>query len=110
MPITITKTLSFSQFAHEFEEYNRGDQFSDDGLRVLYDYLDDLYDYELDVIALCCTYAESTAKEAIEYYGLVIEDLDQLDEDEWLDAVAEELARYTVVLGTTDDTVVYEMW
>lgn len=107
MPITVTRTLSFSQFASEF----RGDQFSHDALRVLYDYLDELdYDYELDVIALCCTYAESTAEEAIKYYGLEIEDLDRLDKDEWLDAVAEELARYTTVLGTTDDTVVYEMW
>lgn len=107
----IISTLYFSQFVREFEEHGRGDQFSLDGLRVLYDYLDEFDDCELDVIALCCDYCESTADEAIDDNGLEIEDRDQLDEDELLEAVAKELGRKTIVLGTTSiGTVVYEVY
>lgn len=108
--MAIISTLTFSQFVREFEEHGRGDQFSREGLQLLYDYLDELDNYELDVIGLCCDYCESTADEAIDDNGLEIEDRDQLDEDELLEAVAKELERYTNVLGTTSDTVLYQMY
>lgn len=109
--MAIISTLSFSQFVREFEEYNRGDQFSRDGLRILYDYLDEFGDYELDVIGLCCDYCESTADEAIDDNGLEIEDRDELDEEDLIEEVAKELGRKTDVLGTTrNGTVVYGLY
>lgn len=109
--MAIIKTLSFDQFAREFEEHNRGDQFSREGLQLLYDYLDELDTYELDVIGICCDYCESTAEDAIDDNGLEIEDRDQLDEEDLLEEVAKELGRKTIVLGTTSNgTVVYEVY
>tara|TARA_R110000803_G_scaffold24702_1_gene59314 strand:- start:743 stop:1057 length:315 start_codon:yes stop_codon:yes gene_type:complete len=62
--MTIVKTLNEYQFADEFNKV-RPDQFSYEALKTLYNYLDELYSeemgigsYELDVIALCCNYAE----------------------------------------------------
>ena len=51
------------QFRDAFHKMGRGEQFSYDGLTALYDYLEQLGDdigeeIELDVIALCCGFAE----------------------------------------------------
>ena len=55
--------INESEFRTAFHKMGRGEQFSYDGLTALYDYLEQLeYDtdteIELDVIALCCEYAE----------------------------------------------------
>ena len=51
--------ISKSRFMDRFKEMGREWQFSYDGLSALYDYLEELDEnYELDVIALCCEYAE----------------------------------------------------
>ncbi len=55
--------ISFSSFCDAFRAMDRGDQFSYDGKKALYDYLEELEDstgalIELDVIALCCEYTE----------------------------------------------------
>ncbi len=57
-------TVSFDDFANAFERKGRGDQFSRAGLRALFDYLEQSEEdldmpLELDVIALCCEYAEA---------------------------------------------------
>ena len=51
------------QFRDAFHKMGRGEQFSYAGLSALFDYLEDYEDstgeeIELDVIALCCEYAE----------------------------------------------------
>ena len=51
------------QLQQLFEEYGRGDQFSNLGFRALFHYLDDLsddmgQDIHIDVIALCCDFTE----------------------------------------------------
>lgn len=61
------------QLQQLFEEYGRGDQFSNLGFRALYNYLDDLSDdmgedIHIDVIALCCDYSEYKSVE--ELYNL----------------------------------------
>ena len=55
--------LTFSDFADAFERKGRGTQFSHDGLRALFDHMEQEEEeiglpLELDVIALCCEYAE----------------------------------------------------
>ncbi len=56
------KTVSFYDFERAFKECER-DNFSYDGLKALFDYLEELEEstgeeIELDVIALCCEYTE----------------------------------------------------
>jgi hypothetical protein len=74
MHITINHV---SQFRDAFHHANRRNQFSYDGLAILFDWLEENYpDYDLDVVQLCCTYAESPIDELKEAYlidGDVIE-------------------------------------
>ena len=53
------------QFREAFRLAGRSDQFSYEGLEVLFDYLDNLSEdtgetIELDPVALCCEYYESS--------------------------------------------------
>jgi len=57
------RTINKYDFTTAFHKMGRGNQFSHDGLIALYEYLEMLGDdlgqeIELDVIALCCEYAE----------------------------------------------------
>lgn len=56
------QTVSETMFTEAFQSI-RPDNFTYDGLRALYDYLEELSEdcgteYELDVIALCCEFSE----------------------------------------------------
>jgi hypothetical protein len=56
-------TVDFGTFQERFNIMGRKDQFSYNGLRALFDYLEDLEndlgeEIEFDVVALCCEYAE----------------------------------------------------
>ena len=77
----ITSTVSTYDFYNAFANV-RPDQFSYDALKALYDYLDQLSEdigepLELDVIAICCDFAEydSLAKVLAEYSLESLEDL-----------------------------------
>jgi hypothetical protein len=67
-------TVYFNSFADAFRYHDR-DDFSFVGLCALFDYLEELEretgdEYELDVIALCCDFAEyDTAEDAAREYG-----------------------------------------
>lgn len=86
---------------NQFDAYNRGDQFSREGIRQLFTYLDEMAEnddrnIELDVIALCCEYTESTTADVLSDYGVTLEDkysyLDgEMDEDGNYSDDAEEL-------------------
>jgi hypothetical protein len=59
----LVEYVNFSRFADRFHSMGRGDQFSYAGLRVLFDYLEEIADcspepIELDVIAICCDFTE----------------------------------------------------
>ena len=93
----IYQRLDFSDFCRAFETCGRGDQFSPDALRLIYDYLDEMdQDTELDVIAVCCEFAESSVDELAEEHDIDTDDVrDHLDQS-------------TFVLGETDaETLVY---
>jgi hypothetical protein len=63
--------VTFNGFCDAFRACGRKDQFSYNGLRALYDYLEELDEaYVLDVGALCCDYVEyESATEAFEDYN-----------------------------------------
>jgi len=85
------QTINFSQFIDAFRDHNRLDNFTYDGLKALFDYLEQLEDdcgtdFELDVIALCCEFSEyNTALEAVEQQGYEEVEVAELQEAQALD-------------------------
>ena len=67
--------ITANGFIKAFEEANRDNNFSYEGKKALFDYLEDLEadleeEIELDVIALCCEYTEyENVQEFITAYG-----------------------------------------
>ncbi len=98
-------TVYLSDFRAAFNRAGRGDQFSYEGLELIFDFIEEHEqgngeEIELDVIALCCEWAESTPAEIIEQYDTDI-DTEGKDEDEIAAAVFEWLNDETIVAGTT---------
>jgi hypothetical protein len=80
---------------------DRGNQFSYEGLEILFDWFEDLeqmegQEIELDVIAICCDYSEASVKEIIDAFSI---DLDGVKLDEVDEFVLDYLNDRTVVLG-----------
>jgi predicted ArsR family transcriptional regulator len=107
-------TINLYQFRDAFERANRGTQFSYEGLEVLFDYFEEYKhdtgeEIELDVIAICCEYAEASPKDIADDYSI------DLDEDADDEAIAEAVQSYLedegVYIGTTDDgSIVYQQF
>lgn len=128
MPIVRT-ILSFNEFAESFRSMGRGSQFQN--LEWLYDYLEEYSDSTgepvvLDVILLCCEYAEDTYDSIVDSYSGIdmpdeadYSDLDEggeviegtLDEEAYAEARREAVLDYlrtrTSVCGWDDETVLY---
>jgi alcohol dehydrogenase class IV len=99
------------QFREAFRLAGRMDQFSYEGLEVLFDYLDELSEdigepIELDPVALCCEYYESSIEEIIDQYNLDVSYAEG-DEDEIKEMVREYLEYKTSVCGEVSDGFVY---
>ena len=100
---------SVYQFREAFRLAGRMDQFSYEGLEVLFDYLDNLSEdtgepIELDPVALCCDYYESSIEELIHNYNI---DVSDADEDEIKAIVEEYLQDSTSVCGQVSEGFVY---
>ena len=72
------QTINFSQFNDAFHRFGRGNQFSYEGLEVLFNYLEQLesdigHEVELDVIGFCCEYAESDPVQIAKDYNIALE-------------------------------------
>ncbi len=83
------QTINVNDFRDAFTEYGRNDNFSYDGLRALFDYLEDYEEdtgeeMELDVVALCCDFTEyKNALEAAEDHDFEFDESElDLDEDD----------------------------
>jgi len=81
------QTINESEFRDAFNKMGRGEQFSYAGLTVLYDYLEQ-YEHdtdteiELDVIALCCEYAEyDSLAEFQKDYGEDYQTIEDIESD-----------------------------
>jgi hypothetical protein len=102
------QSITFYDFERAFVAHGRENQFSNDGLRVLYDWLEDLSDdtgteYDLDVIALCCEFSEDTPEDIASNYSIDDDDLTMAE------VVEEYLNDNTSVCGVTDaGTIVYQ--
>ena len=69
------KTINEIEFINEFEKMNRGNNFSMEGKKALFEYIEQYEEetgeeIELDIIALCCEYTEyKTAIECAKNYN-----------------------------------------
>ena len=104
-------TVSLSDFRNAFIRCDRQNQFSYDALKVLFEYFEALEEaigeeIELDVIAICCDYAESDVAEIAGQYSIDLSDLDE--EEEKRECVIEYLRDNTTVAGETNaGSIVY---
>lgn len=111
--MAIVQTVNIYQFREAFRLAGRMDQFSYEGLEVLFDYLENLSDdigepIELDVIALCCDYYESTIEELIREYNIDCTiDGEPMDDDEIKETIREYLEYHTSVCGEVSGGFVY---
>jgi hypothetical protein len=106
--------VNFSAFVDAFARADRGNQYSYEALRALYEYLDDAdLPIELDVVAICCEFAEATLSDFFEEYSLA--DLYDLEEICAEDAIREYLDRYGSFFEILHpdgpaDTIIYEVF
>lgn len=101
----VVKTFNENDFIDEFKAYNREDNFSLKGLRILFESLEQLasdceINIELDVIALCCEYNEDSIANIINNYSL---DVTDCDDDEKIETVQDYLVDNTSVSGSYED-------
>ena len=103
-------TVSVYDFRDTFQQI-RPNNFSYEGLTILFDYFEELeeacgQEIELDVIAICRDYSEDTPQEIADNYGIDISECE--DDDEIMQQVKDFLETETVMIGVTDaGTIVY---
>lgn len=106
-------TVTLHDFRDAFRSMGRSENFSYEGLELLFDYFeqyeqDSGEEMELDVIAICCDFYEMDAATINDEYSLDL-DLTDMDDDEAAEAIAEALNDQTSVVGATSaGTVVFQ--
>jgi len=109
-------TINLYQFRNGFKEMGRSEQFSYDGLKVLFEYLESFEDdigekLEFDVLALCCDFAEQTPRNIAIDYDFDLSGIHEDSDDEILEFVLDQLNDCTSVCGETDrGTIVYRQF
>lgn len=108
-------TVSRYDFERAFVDADRKENFSYEALGLLFDYLEDYEEQtgeeiELDVIALCCDYAEDTVSDIARNYSIDLSHLDVEDDDyeeQCIEAVRDYLNENTTLVGETSTGFVY---
>ena len=98
-------TINLTNFHDAFHNANRADNFSYEGRELLFDYLVEAEtdlgeEFELDVIALCCEFAEADYEEIADNYSIDLSEGE--DDEEKILIVADYLSENTAVCGQTD--------
>jgi predicted ArsR family transcriptional regulator len=104
-------TVSVYDFHDAFKRANRQNQFSYAALNLLFDYFEQIEqdtgeESELDVVGICCEFAEATWQEIANDYLLHDKTLDDESQDH-KSKVLDYLADEGVLIGETDDSIVY---
>ena len=105
MYIQVTKSM----FHNQFHVLNRVEQFSYGARSLLFDYLTETEDngengnagLEMDIIGICCDFAESTIKEFISDYNLE-EDTKDLKEKELENFIEDYINNNFIFIGNVD--------
>lgn len=95
------QTVDFQTFRDTFRAYGRNN-FSRDGMALLFDYLEQYEadtgtEIELDVVALCCDYNEDHWENVAHDYSIDLTDCE--DDDDKIEAVRDYLTYNTTVVG-----------
>jgi hypothetical protein len=102
-------------FRDAFQKAGRENNFSYDGLRVLFDYIEEVEEscgeeIELDVIGLCCDFAESHWSDIANDYSNLFELDTSVDESEQEAQVLDFLADQGVLVGNTVEFIIYRQF
>lgn len=102
-------TVYFSEFRDYFHEI-RPDNFSYDGLRILFDYFEEFEEstgeeVEFDVIAICCDFSEDSYENIADQYGIEL-DINEND-DEIKQQVIDYLQGQGAYVGESINGIVY---
>ena len=77
-------TVNFSDFVDGFQKIGRGNQFSYDGLKLIFDYLEsfeeDGEEIEFDPIGICSDFTEYTPDEFNSDYGTKFKTLQEIED------------------------------
>ena len=110
------QTVDESMFISRFEDYKRVESFGYDGLRTLFEYLEQLEDdlgeqIELDVVGICCDYSKYSISELWSEYSYLFQDLSRDDyesDDDLNEAMLDELRNYTTVIEVDEDNYIIQ--
>ena len=72
-------TVNFNDFVDGFQKMGRENQFSHDGLKLIFDYLES-EEIEFDPIDICCTYTEYTLDEFNSDYETKFKTLQEIED------------------------------
>ena len=104
-------TVSLDDFRREFNQCGRGNQFSYEGLAVLFDWIERMDDdtgqeTELDVIGLCCEFEELNYLDIADQYEIDLIDCE--DEEEQINAVIDYIQENSQFCGiTSENDIIY---
>ena len=103
-------TVNNTAFIDAFTRAGRASKFSHQALELLFEYIEQLEDdtgeeTELDVIAICCDYTESSLTEVLSNYSVTVGE--DASDDEALEVVRNYLTDYTILVGETPTGFVY---
>lgn len=101
----LVKKVSFNDFLEEFRRYGRDDNFSYEGKKALFNYLNELGEdigkpIELDIIGICCDFTEYACLEEFnnDYSYSVGYDVDSIDD----------IQDYTTVIKIDEDRFIIQ--
>jgi hypothetical protein len=104
-------TIDIHGFRAAFIQMDRANKFTDEGLRLLFDYLEGVDpDQELNVIELCCIYKEALVEDIASKYDLDLSSCNTFDdvvEENIRIEVRKMLETCTEIIGETSDGFVY---
>ena len=104
----LVKEVTFYDFLEEFKNYGREDQFSYEGKKALFDYLEELSEdmgepIEVDIVGICCDFTEyDSLEDFINDYSYTIgEDINDI----------EDIQEYTTVIPINDESfIIQDFW
>lgn len=108
------QTVYLGDFRDAFHKMDRGNQFSYEGLGMIFNWFEQFEDdtgeeVELDVIAICCDFNEEDWTDIAENYEIEL-DADDSDEEN-MNRVVEHLERNTQVIGVLDNgSIIYQAY
>ena len=105
-------TVYFSEFCDYFRDI-RPDNFSYQGLRILFKYFEEYEDssgevIEMDVIAICCDFSEDSFENIADQYGIELDV--EMDEDYQKQQVIEHLEGEGAYVGDSINGIVYRQF